>query len=232
MSDTEAIVRRLPLQPDCGFCWRGRDWPRPPRTMLERGSTRWRRGVRRLVISGEPTVYSSCRSRATRAAVRAVAPDEHNPNGQAGYTGTSSTPVSKASPSVPRRDHDLSDLLTRAPVPTSAPECRHSNESAPACVGLNCVVGRRNHRPTGDCRANRRGVSPLASRTLRSVLESIRGMIGRQRPRRARRGGGPPASGADTDRADPVQGSAPAVSRRACCATSEMVVPLSSAASP
>ena len=61
VSDTEAIVRvGFRCNQDCGFCWQGRDWPGPPRAVLERWIDEMAAGgVRQLMISGgEPTVYS------------------------------------------------------------------------------------------------------------------------------------------------------------------------------
>src|SRR5436190_5790326 len=60
VSDAEAIIRvGFRCNQDCGFCWQGRDWPGPPRAVLDGWIDEIAAGgVRRLVISGgEPTVY-------------------------------------------------------------------------------------------------------------------------------------------------------------------------------
>src|SRR4051794_5111909 len=61
VSDIEAILRvGFRCNQDCGFCWQGRDWPGPPRAVLERWIDEMAaRGVEQLMISGgEPTVYA------------------------------------------------------------------------------------------------------------------------------------------------------------------------------
>jgi hypothetical protein len=152
VSDTEAIVRvGFRCNQDCGFCWQGRDWPGPPRALLERWIDEMAAGgVRDLMISGgEPTVYAELLDlvRHARAAgltpwlqtnaIRMAKPDFAQDLVDAGVDGLTV--------SYHAGDPELSDLLTRAPGTHVRTE---AGIRASLRVGmrltLNCVVGRRN----------------------------------------------------------------------------------------
>jgi hypothetical protein len=152
VSDTEAIVRvGFRCNQDCGFCWQGRDWPGPPRAMLERWIHEMAAGgVRELVISGgEPTVYSElldlvrCARQAGISpwlqtnAIRMAKPGYARELVDAGVDGLTV--------SYHAGDHELSDLLTRAPgTHIRTEEGIRTSLRNGMRVGLNCVVGRRN----------------------------------------------------------------------------------------
>jgi hypothetical protein len=152
VSDTEAIVRvGFRCNQDCGFCWQGRDWPGPPRAMLERWIAEMAAGgVRQLMISGgEPTVYAELfdlvrRARAARLepwlqtnAIRMAKPGFAQDLVDAGVHGLTV--------SYHAADAVLSDLLTRAPGTHVRTEAGiRASLRAGMRVGLNCVVGRRN----------------------------------------------------------------------------------------
>src|SRR5581483_2257926 len=122
VSDTEAILRvGFRCNQDCGFCWQGRDWPAPPRALLERWIDEMAAaGVHQLTISGgEPTVYSELLDLVRRArtaglrpllqtnAIRMAKPDFTRELVDAGVEGLIV--------SYHAADPALSDLLTRAP---------------------------------------------------------------------------------------------------------------------
>lgn len=158
VSDTEAIIRvGFRCNQDCGFCWQGRDWPGPPRAMLERWIDEIAAGgVRQLMISGgEPTVYHELLGlvRYARAAglepwlqtnaIRMAKPDFARDLVDAGVRGLSV--------SYHAADHDLSDLLTRAPgTHVRTEDGIRASLRAGLLLALNCVVGRRNlpHLPS------------------------------------------------------------------------------------
>jgi hypothetical protein len=151
-SDTEALVRvGFRCNQDCGFCWQGRDWPGPPRAMLERWIDEMAvGGVRELTISGgEPTVYPELLDLARHAraaglkpwlqtnAIRMAKPGFAEALVAAGVAGLT---VSYHS-----ADPALSDALTRAPGTHERTEAGiRASLRAGMAVGLNCVVGRRN----------------------------------------------------------------------------------------
>jgi hypothetical protein len=151
-SDTEAIVRvGFRCNQDCGFCWQGRDWPGPPRAVLERWIDEMAAGgVRQLMISGgEPTVYSELLDlvRHARAAgltpwlqtnaIRMAKPQFADDLVGAGVDGLTV--------SYHAGDPELSDLLTRAPGTHVRTEAGiRASLRAGMRLTLNCVVGRRN----------------------------------------------------------------------------------------
>jgi hypothetical protein len=152
VSDTEAIVRvGFRCNQDCGFCWQGRDWPGPPRAVLERWIDEMAAGgVHQLMISGgEPTVYPELLDLVRRAraaglrpwlqtnAIRMAKPGFAQDLVDAGVEGLSV--------SYHAADSALSDLLTRAPGTHVRTEAGiRASLRAGVRVGLNCVVGRRN----------------------------------------------------------------------------------------
>lgn len=152
VSVTEAIVRvGFRCNQDCGFCWQGRDWPGPPRAMLERWIDEMAAGgVRELMISGgEPTVYGELLElvRHARAAglqpwlqtnaIRMAKPDFACDLVDAGVDGLTV--------SYHAGDPELSDLLTRAPGTHVRTEAGiRASLRAGMGLTLNCVVGRRN----------------------------------------------------------------------------------------
>ncbi len=152
VSDTEAIVRvGFRCNQDCGFCWQGRDWPGPPRAMLERWIDEIAAGgARQLMISGgEPTVYPELLALVRRAraaglepwlqtnAIRMAKPNFAQDLVDAGVLGLSV--------SYHAGDPALSDLLTRAPGTHVRTEAGiRASLRAGMRLGLNCVVGRRN----------------------------------------------------------------------------------------
>ena len=152
VSDMEAIVRvGFRCNQDCGFCWQGRDWPAPPRAMLERWIDEIAAGgARQLMISGgEPTVYAELLPLVRRAragglepwlqtnAIRMAKPGFAQDLVDAGVQGLSV--------SYHASDPALSDLLTRAPGTHVRTEAGiRASLRAGMRLGLNCVVGRRN----------------------------------------------------------------------------------------
>jgi Radical SAM superfamily len=152
VSDTEAIVRvGFRCNQDCGFCWQGRDWPGPPRAVLERWIDEMAAGgVRQLMISGgEPTVYPELLDLVRHAhaagmqpwlqtnAIRMAKPGFAQALVDAGVDGLTV--------SYHAADHALSDLLTRAPGTHVRTEAGiRASLRAGMRLALNCVVGRRN----------------------------------------------------------------------------------------
>jgi hypothetical protein len=152
VSDTEAIVRvGFRCNQDCGFCWQGRDWPGPPRPVLERWIDEIAAGgVEQLTLSGgEPTVYPELLDlvRQARAAglrpwlqtnaIRMAKPGFADALVDAGVEGLSV--------SYHAADAALSDLLTRAPGTHVRTEAGiRASLRAGMRLALNCVVGRRN----------------------------------------------------------------------------------------
>ncbi len=152
VSATEALIRvGFRCNQDCGFCWQGREWPGPPREVLERWVDEMAAaGVRELMISGgEPTVYQELLDLVRRAraaglqpwlqtnAIRMAKPDFAQSLVDAGVDGLSV--------SYHAGDAELSDLLTRAPGTHVRTEAGiRASMRAGLRIGLNCVVGRRN----------------------------------------------------------------------------------------
>jgi len=152
VSATEAIVRvGFRCNQDCGFCWQGRDWPGPPRSQLQRWIDEMAAGgVRQLMVSGgEPTVYSELLDLVRYAcaaglqpwlqtnAIRMAKPGFAQDLAEAGVHGMSV--------SYHASDHDLYDLLTRAPGTHVRTEAgMRASLRAGMRLALNCVVGRRN----------------------------------------------------------------------------------------
>ena len=152
VSDTEAIIRvGFRCNQDCGFCWQGRDWPGPPRSVLERWVDEMAAGgVEQVMLSGgEPTVYPELLDlvRQARAAglrpwlqtnaIRMAKPGFADALVDAGVEGLSV--------SYHAADAALSDLLTRAPGTHARTEAGvRASLRAGMRLALNCVVGRRN----------------------------------------------------------------------------------------
>jgi len=152
VSNTEAIVRiGFRCNQDCGFCWQGRDWPGPPRAVLERWIDEIAAGgVHQLTLSGgEPTVYPDLLDLVRRAraaglrpwlqsnAIRMAKPGYAEALVDAGVEGLAV--------SYHAADPALSDLLTRAPGTHVRTEAGiRASLRAGLRLGLNCVVGRRN----------------------------------------------------------------------------------------
>jgi hypothetical protein len=154
LSDTEAILRiGFRCNQDCGFCWQGRDWPGPPRSVLERWIDEMAAGgVEQLTLSGgEPTVYQELLPLVQRAravglrpwlqtnAIRMAKPGFAAALVDAGVEGLSV--------SYHAADAELSDLLTRAPGTHVRTEAGiRASLRAGMRLSFNCVVGRRNVR--------------------------------------------------------------------------------------
>ena len=152
VSAAEAILRvSFRCNQDCGFCWQGRDWPGPPRVVLERWIDEMAAGgVQELTFSGgEPTLYPELLDLVQRAkasglrpwlqtnAIRVAKPGFAEALADAGVAGLSV--------SYHAGDAALSDLLTRAPGTHVRTEAGiRTSLRAGMRVGLNCVVGRRN----------------------------------------------------------------------------------------
>jgi hypothetical protein len=152
VSDTEAIVRvGFRCNQDCGFCWQGRDWPGPPRAVLERWIDEIAAGgVRQLMISGgEPTVYSELLALVRRARAAGLEPWLQTNAIRMAKSGFAQELVEAGvqglSVSYHAADPALSDLLTRAPGTHVRTEAGiRASLRVGMRLGLNCVVGRRN----------------------------------------------------------------------------------------
>ncbi len=152
VSDTEAIVRvGFRCNQDCGFCWQGRDWPGPSRTMLEQWIDEMAAGgVRQLMISGgEPTVYGELLDLVRHARAAGLQPFLQTNAIRMAKPGYAQDLVAAGvhglTVSYHAGDSELSDLLTRAPGTHVRTEAGiRASLCAGLRVALNCVVGRRN----------------------------------------------------------------------------------------
>lgn len=152
VSDTEAIVRvGFRCNQDCGFCWQGRDWPGPPRAMLERWIEEMAAGgVRQLMISGgEPTVYGELLALVRHARAAGLEPwlqTNAIRMAKPGYAlDLVAAGVGGLTVSYHAADAELSDILTRAPGTHARTEAgMRASLRAGMRLALNCVVGRRN----------------------------------------------------------------------------------------
>lgn len=152
VSATEAIVRvGFHCNQDCGFCWQGRDWPGPPRAMLEQWIDEMAAGgVRELMISGgEPTVYGELLDLVRRARAADLTPWLQTNAirlGKPGFAAAlAAAGVAGLTVSYHAGDSALSDLLTRAPGTHVRTEAGiRASLGAGMRLTLNCVVGRRN----------------------------------------------------------------------------------------
>jgi hypothetical protein len=175
VSDTEAVLRLgFRCNQDCGFCWQARDWPGPPRALLERWIDEMAAaGVRQLTISGgEPTVYSELKDilrRARAAGLQPLLQTNAIRMAKEGYAQELvDAGIEALIVSYHAADPALSDLLTRAPGTHVRTEAGiRASLRAGMRLGLNCVVGRRNlpHLPATAARIVEEFL-PLALRPL------------------------------------------------------------------
>ena len=158
VSDTEAIVRiGFRCNQDCGFCWQGRDWAGPPRAVLERWIDEIAAGgPRQLMMSGgEPTVDSERLALVRHASAAGLEPWLQSNAIRMAKPGFAQDLVDAGvhglSVSYHAGDHELSDLLTRAPgTHVRTEDGIRASLRAGMRLGLNCVVMRRNlaHLPS------------------------------------------------------------------------------------